>query len=734
VQFVAWGYEIGGSSYYPRLVEDIVQTYSWIRRVYPLASTPGFADDPTPGFRPNLWYVFDSQLGSRVNRTNPVCATLYPPPDGDQSLCASYYTNNQMHAMRLEQCVHLLPSIFNFLTCYADQVSTFYYGLIRIHPSFFPRGQACCAPAVSSGPAGPMCCGAAWDTDGAITDWYAGHEIGHTLGRPHPSKGNACGHSASDPGYPYAGALIGDGSTTLAGFDGGDSSFGFPRAVLPRTQWADLMSYCDWQWISDYTYELMKAASVASLGAGPPALEALSLTALAGEGEYLSVSGFVAADGTSATIDRLRRIPGADMAPPLPSGAHHLQLADADGALLADHPFAVAAVEPEEPGPGTFAFLVPFAPGTREVRITDAGGTILGVRELSANAPVVTDVRLEPAPSGPVAGIVTLAWAASDADADPLTFDVLYSLDGGTGFQPLAVNLSDTTMAVDTTALAGGTAILRVVASDGANTGAASSPPFEVARKPPQPHIIAPGDGEHVQYGQLVTFTGEAFDPEDGTIPEDALVWSLPQGVAGTGAELPLDGLPVGAHVVTLTATDSDGQTAEAQVTIVVADDAALPGPLLSAAPMNVGWHVAPGTGLVTTTVDVTNVGGGTLTWTASTDAWWLTLGATSGGDPGVIPLSADATGLPSGTLLAGELVITGTDEGGLSLGAKTIPVTLAVGDVYRANALPAAAQTTTTTTLAPGATTSTTVPVCSPPDCDDDDPCTDDRCLDGVG
>ena len=40
----------------------------------------------------------------------------------------------------------------------------------------------------------------------------------------------------------------------------------------------------------------------------------------------------------------------------------------------------------------------------------------------------------------PVAGTVTLAWSASDADGDPLTFAVLYSRDGGVTYQPVQMN------------------------------------------------------------------------------------------------------------------------------------------------------------------------------------------------------------------------------------------------------------------------------------------------------
>ncbi len=41
-----------------------------------------------------------------------------------------------------------------------------------------------------------------------------------------------------------------------------------------------------------------------------------------------------------------------------------------------------------------------------------------------------------------MAGTVTLAWSASDADGDPLTFAVLYSRDGGATYQPVQMSVT----------------------------------------------------------------------------------------------------------------------------------------------------------------------------------------------------------------------------------------------------------------------------------------------------
>ncbi len=70
------------------------------------------------------------------------------------------------------------------------------------------------------------------------------HEIGHNFGRRHAPCGGAAG---TDPAYPYPDAQIG-----VHGFDIVQN-----RLYLPQSSVRDLMSYCDPQWISDYTYRAL---------------------------------------------------------------------------------------------------------------------------------------------------------------------------------------------------------------------------------------------------------------------------------------------------------------------------------------------------------------------------------------------------------------------------------------------------------------------------------------------
>lgn len=146
---------------------------------------------------------------------------------------------------------------------------THYYGLVS-DGGFFMRGCAAIAfapdpAAVSSGPTGAGTWG--WDFDGSYGDWYGGHELGHNFGRLHPGF---CGESNDDNNYPFIGGQLADTDGSYAGFDVGDMTWGLPPTALPGTVWHDVMTYCDRQWLSSYTYNAIRdrlAAEVA-MGAG----------------------------------------------------------------------------------------------------------------------------------------------------------------------------------------------------------------------------------------------------------------------------------------------------------------------------------------------------------------------------------------------------------------------------------------------------------------------------------
>ncbi len=64
---------------------------------------------------------------------------------------------------------------------------------------------------------------------------------------------------------------------------------------------------------------------------------------------------------------------------------------------------------------------------------------------------------------------------------------------------------------------------------------------------------------------------GHGYDPEDGFLPEQSLQWSSSvDGPLGTGRLLQATGLSRGEHTISLFGSDSDGQTIEASINVVV--------------------------------------------------------------------------------------------------------------------------------------------------------------------
>jgi hypothetical protein len=177
-------------------------------------------------------------------------------------------------------------------------------------------------------------------------------------------------------------------------------------------------------------------------------------------------------------------------------------------------------------------------------------------------------------------GTQTIAWEAGDADGDELHFLVQVSADDGATWTTLASDLTATSLSFDTALLAGSDrARVRVVASDGLLTAQdASDEPFTVALKPPQVAVDWPTDGRSFRPGEVVMLSGYAWDPEDGPLPDASLSWESDRdGFLGDGDELVVTMLSSGRHVITLSATDSDGQADQASVSIVVQGGVYLP-------------------------------------------------------------------------------------------------------------------------------------------------------------
>jgi hypothetical protein len=99
-------------------------------------------------------------------------------------------------------------------------------------------------------------------------------------------------------------------------------------------------------------------------------------------------------------------------------------------------------------------------------------------------------------------------------------------------------------------------------------------PPFAL---PPAVRVISPKNGLLLTQGASVTYRATVTDLLDGTLPGAAIVWREDGTELGTGTTITNAETVLGAHKITVTATNAEGKSATAVITIKVQ---APPGPI----------------------------------------------------------------------------------------------------------------------------------------------------------
>ncbi len=402
------------------------------------------------------------------------------------------------------------------------------------------------------------------------------HEIGHSYDRRHIDCGAPLG---PDPNYPYPTNMLDFGLT----LDNPDLHIGFdPQARTPINPLVtkDFMSYCGPEWYSDYTWRAIFNKTRDPIFVPLPRAGAA--------GEIVRVAGLIDMDDQQGTLDYAWALPmstasenqrqkwTADLAPAwdgrAPQATYHVQFIGAGGQLLADHDIDLGDVDDgDQDGSKPFELLVP-APATPVAQLRLMQDDMI-LATLSPGLAQPTVAVSQPTPGTTVESEVTIVWTASDPDDSHLFYTVQYSPNGGEHWFPLLVNFGgsggDTqTITLDIAGEAGSSnALIRVLVSDGYNTGMGISQPFTVAARKPTVTIASPAPAELFRADETIPLYGVASDPEDGVIADDQFVWS--SGQVGQTAEI--RGLAPGTHTVHLTATDSNGLSGSSSVSFDVA-------------------------------------------------------------------------------------------------------------------------------------------------------------------
>lgn len=450
--------------------------------------------------------------------------------------------------------------------------------------------------------------GMAWDDDDNLFGAHAaaavwldrggtgngvGHELGHNHGIQHSPGG--CRESNTNDDYPHY--YSGNGATPYPRVSIGE--WGVDMYTVPVTLYNpdtsnDIMSYCDNQWMSLFTY-LRLTDAIDSYGYLPQRSAGLAMPNLRTNGEVLVGSGYVNERsiqiGTPAFY-KTTLPKDASLTPD--AGRYTVQLRDGAGRILYSQAFdPIASDYDPHPTEGGYFLVIPAREGTQEI-VFLFQNTILGTVPVSANPPTVTLLEPNGGMAWPEKGAVTVRWKAGDADGTALSALVQYSPDGGKSWSVAGMGIKGTSIKLEAGNFPGGNqALIRVCVSDGANTACdTSDTPFFVPQKGPQVFITSPKEGMSFPKGEQVILEGVAIDREEGSIEdEQAYSWSSDRdGVLGTGRSL--WGIPLsnGRHKITLTASDRDGHSDSSTVTIVIGPEAgAAPGKTIGGVSSS-GW------------------------------------------------------------------------------------------------------------------------------------------------
>jgi hypothetical protein len=369
---------------------------------------------------------------------------------------------------------------------------THYYGLVS-DGGFFMRGCAASIPgqadpsAVSSGPVGPADWG--WDFDGSYGDWYTGHELGHTFGRLHPGSG--CGESSDDPTYPFVNGQLANADNAFVGFDVGDPAQNLPMVALPGVDWHDVMTYCNNQWLSSYTYEGIRVRLAAEdnlapgpspgPGAGRPDErfpERIAREESAAERNLISVVATVNLTKQEGKIKYVNPLPRGEASRTESDSPVMLRAKGADGQVLQEYPVSVKPLS-DAPGPdrlGLVDVVLPVDPDARAVELSIAARTV-DTFHASATRPEVrglTRVATE-------RDTVSITWETEAGTGDDHTYIVQVSTDDGRNWQTLAVGLATPEVTIDRNQFYRAENVLvRVIATDGFRSSVVTSEPLSI--------------------------------------------------------------------------------------------------------------------------------------------------------------------------------------------------------------------------------------------------------------
>ena len=390
-------------------------------------------------------------------------------------------------------------------------------------------------------------------------------EIAHNFGRQHVSSSHG-EMPPTDPDFPCAhGGICEPGyAITTEGWNGtpfvinpGDTSPGARHAHDFMSYGANDRDNHSFNWVSPFTYRaLLNMFQTPSAIVAPHTQVAEDKVAIRG-----SIDAGVATLGPFHLTRTTYAKSSGD------TGELSAELIDAAGRTLSTHRFNATAIK--DSPVVMFSEYVPWKPETEQI-VLKRGQTVLATRYVSANKPTVRVTAPRAGQTWGAKGIVK--WQAADRDGDALTYTVFYNNGTDERWIPIATDVTTLSASIDTRLLVGSNrARVRVRATDGVNTTEAESAAFIVPEQGPLVAILR-SNNLVMSRRQRAEFTGAAYDPRDGMLPATQLRWtSNRDNLIGSGRHIRTQRpLSRGRHIITLTATNSQGKVTRKTTRVTV--------------------------------------------------------------------------------------------------------------------------------------------------------------------
>jgi hypothetical protein len=408
------------------------------------------------------------------------------------------------------------------------------------------------------------------------------HELGHNWDQDHVNCGNPDGPNLD---FPYPPCQIGpgilDSPSARAGFDP------LSGAAVNEVNAADLMSYGNRVWISDYTWDRLLYQIVDDDGFASRSRRAPRT----GTGPYLTLAGVYDASRHLATLAPAFCQAAADFSPAAlaQSVADAAAVVDpvlvcrqrgAAGTLLSETAVVLRHVnDSPDTGPGfVIGQLVPAEDGVASMEIVEtATGAIVAGAMASASAPTAAIVSTV---IDAAAGRVRVNWTAADADGDPLVCTLLYRCATALGevVRTLRSDTRDLSADIPLSALPAGPGDFRLLVTDGFRSVEVASEEITIAEHAPELTISGLVAGQELDLwaadspGTTLCATASDIDDGPGLSAADATwSWTGPEPGTATGCGVTLGRLFPGPYSLTAAVTDAGGQTTSATLPFSVA-------------------------------------------------------------------------------------------------------------------------------------------------------------------